>query len=101
MSYGFIAGGSHTCQVPAVVNGVSAAGVTWSASDPSMVVFDPMGGLEMITMQKAGTVDVIAKAGDQCGVSKLTITEFTEDDWAAGNARYNNKIPLPPLLPPD
>ena len=92
--------GMHNFQIPAVVNGftgsASAAAVTWSASDPTMVdlATDPTTGGIMITVQNSGTVDIIASAGTLCGTSTLTITAATPDDWAAGNARYNDGVVL-------
>ena len=87
---------THTYQIPAVVNGIDESVVTWSASDPTMVDLanDPTTGGVMITIQKAGTVDIIASAGSLCGSSTLTITDATADDWAAGNARYNDGVVL-------
>jgi hypothetical protein len=87
---------SHTYQIPAVVNGIDEAVVTWSASDPSMVDLanDPTTMGVMITVRKAGTVNIIASAGTLCGSSTLTITDATADDWAAGNTRYNDGVVL-------
>jgi hypothetical protein len=90
--------GVHTFQLPAVVNGIDPAvvAVQWSATDPSMVAFepDPTTGGVMITMQKAGMVSIIAQAGDLCGIAPLTITSATPDDWMAGSERYNNGVVL-------
>jgi hypothetical protein len=90
--------GMHTFQLPAVVNDIDPTAVTieWSASDPSMVALepDPTTGGVMITMQKAGTVSIIASAGGLCGSSLLTITDATPDDWTAGSDRYNDGVDL-------
>ena len=88
--------GIHTFQVPAIVNGIAASAITWSASNPAMVGLqaDATSGGVLITILKAGTVDIIATAGTVCGMSKLTITEAVNDDWTAGDMRYNNGVVL-------
>ncbi|HEY0464590.1 MAG TPA: hypothetical protein VGC79_10290, partial [Polyangiaceae bacterium] len=99
--------GVHTFQVPAVVNGIDASqiDITWSASDPSMVKLetDPTTGGVMITTRKAGTVSIIASAGNLCGSSLLTITSATATDWTDGSMRYNDGVVinrLPRATPP-
>lgn len=88
--------GVHQFQVPAVVQGLDPTVITWSASDSTMVdlATDPSTGGTLITVQKSGTVDIIASAGTLCGSSTLTITAATSDDWSAGNARYNDGVVL-------
>jgi hypothetical protein len=88
--------GIHTFQVPAIVTGIASSAVTWSSSNPALVGLQPdstTGGV-MITALGAGTVDIIASAGSLCGVSKLTISQAFEDDWTAGDMRYNNGVVL-------
>jgi hypothetical protein len=88
---------THTFQVPAVVTGVSGANVVWSASDMTAVGLqaDPATGGTMITVLKPGTVTINAAIGSSlCGSAQLVVTQATEDDWMAGNARYNNGQPL-------
>jgi hypothetical protein len=86
--------GMHTFQVPAIVDGIAASAITWSASDPSMVGLapDPVTGGVMITTLKPGMVNIIATAGSICGFAPLTISQAEPDDWMAGDARYNNGI---------
>jgi hypothetical protein len=88
--------GIHSFQVPAVVSGVAGSAITWSSSNPALVGLqpDPSTGGVMITALGAGTVDIIASAGSVCGVSKLTITQAVNDDWTAGDMRYNNGVVL-------
>jgi hypothetical protein len=86
--------GTHKFQIPAVVNGVASSAITWSASDSTMVDLAPdsdTGGV-MITVQKSGSVTIIASAGTICGASVLAITAATSDDWQAGNTRYNDGV---------
>jgi hypothetical protein len=94
----FIPGSTtHTFLVPAVVKGVSGANVVWSASDSTAVGFqaDPKTGGTTITILKPGSVQINAQIGtDLCGSAPLTVTSETEDDWTAGNARYNNNVGL-------
>ena len=90
--------GQNTYRIPAIVSGV--ANVMWSASDPSMVDLEPdadSGGV-MITTRAAGKVTITAKAGALSGSSELTITQFTPEDRAAGEMRYNNMIPFPMFM---
>jgi len=44
----------------------------------------------MIKTRKAGTTNIVGKAGNLVGKIPLNITAFTPDDWANGNKRYNN-----------
>jgi hypothetical protein len=88
--------GTHTFQVPAVVDGIAVGAATWAASDPSMVSLtpDPTTGGVMITTEKAGTVTITARAGTLCGSSTLKITATTPADYDVGNARYNDGVVL-------
>src|SRR5580698_1895622 len=84
---------THTFLVPAVVQGVSGTNVKWSESDSTAVMqqADPATGGTTITVLKPGTVTIFANINGQlCGQALLTVTQATEDDWTAGNARYNN-----------
>lgn len=93
--------GVNRFKVPAVVDGINPTALSWSASDPSMVDLqpDPATGGVMITVQKAGKVDIIAHAGGLCGKSVLTITQATADDYKVGSARYTDGIVLRGLPP--
>ncbi len=89
----YIPGSVRSFLVPAVV--VDADGgtqVTWSASDPSAVSFgsDSLTGGVSITVHKAGTFTIHAQTSTQSWSAPLTVTSFTDADWVAGNARYNN-----------
>ena len=81
--------GQHDFKLPAVVTGVKK--VKWSVSDPSIASIETQSdGSAMISVLKAGTVDIIAKAGSITGKAPLTITESQDNEWEAGNQRYNN-----------
>lgn len=86
--------GVHTYQVPAFVDGVDPASVTWGASDPTMVQLVPYVKGIMITTKKAGNVQIIATVTSggttKCGTAPLTITAFTPAEWDLGSMRYNN-----------
>ncbi len=88
--------GTHTFQVPAIVDGVSATKVKWGISDPDIadLAKDTTTGGVMISIKKAGTATIVASAGDLCGSSKLTVTEATTDAWENGNQRYNNGVTI-------
>jgi hypothetical protein len=79
----------HEAKVPAIVEGVRK--VRWSSSDPDIVDIETESdGSAMITIRKAGTVTIKAKAGSLTGEAPLVISEATDAEWEAGNARYNN-----------
>ncbi|MDB5215166.1 MAG: hypothetical protein JWO86_3093 [Myxococcaceae bacterium] len=81
--------GQHDFKIPAVVTGVTK--VNWSVSDPSIASIEKQSdGSAIITVLGAGTVDIIAKAGSVVGKAPLTITESMDNEWEAGNQRYNN-----------
>lgn len=81
--------GQHDFKLPAVVTGVKK--VHWSVSDTSVASIETQSdGSAMISVLKAGTVDIIAKAGSVTGKAPLTITESKDNEWEAGNQRYNN-----------
>jgi hypothetical protein len=81
--------GTHEFKVPAVV--ISSKKVHWSVSDPEIADIDTLSdGSAMITVRKAGNVTVIAKVGSVKGEAPLTIVESKDNEWEAGNQRYNN-----------
>jgi hypothetical protein len=81
--------GQHDFKVPAVVTGVKK--VKWSVSDPEIADIETQSdGSAMITVRQAGNVTIIAKAGSIKGEAPLTITESKDNEWEAGNQRYNN-----------
>lgn len=89
---------SHTFQVPAIVTGGSGS-ATWSASDATAVSFtpDPTSGGTLMTVGAATpSVTITARVGSLCTSAQLNITAAVEADWAAGNARYNNGVPVYP-----
>ena len=88
--------GAHLFKVPATVEGADPGTIKWSASNSAMVdiVTEAAVGGVMISPRASGTVNIIATAGSVCGVSLLTITEATSDDWMVGNMRYNNGVVL-------
>ncbi len=80
--------GTHQFQVPAVVKSVKK--VKWSVSDPEIADIETRSdGSAMITVRKAGTVTIIAKAGALKGEAPLEITASKDDEWNAGSERYN------------
>lgn len=87
--------GVHTFQVPARVDGTTVELSDWTAIPADSVTFDadPEGGGVMITVQRAVPEIVIAaSAGAVGGTAPLFVTEATPEDWALGEARYNNGI---------
>ena len=82
--------GVHRFQVPATVNSIDPAAITWSISDPSIGSLQTNEDGVMITVQKAGTANLIATAGSLCGSAPLTVTAATADHWMVGSARYTS-----------
>jgi hypothetical protein len=87
--------GVHTFAVPARVDGATVELADWTAIPADAVTFDedPEGGGVMITVQRAVPEIVIAvSSGAIGGTAPLFITEATPEDWARGEARYNNGV---------
>jgi hypothetical protein len=84
--------GQHSFKLPAMVEGVG--GIQWSASDPSVVDFEPNsnGSQVMMTTRKAGIVTITARAGNLVGTARLTVTQAPPQLWEDGKDRYNNGI---------
>jgi hypothetical protein len=80
--------GVHRFQVPATVNSIDPSAITWSISDPTLANLQVNADGVMITVQKAGTANIIATAGTLCGSAPLTVTASTTDHWMVGSARY-------------
>jgi hypothetical protein len=96
--------GTHRFQVPATVNGIDAAAVTWSISDPTIASLQTSSDGVMITIQAAGKATIVARAGTLCGTSLLTVTAASADHWTVGSARYTSgqvlTIGTPGMGPP-
>lgn len=90
----------HVFQIPAIANvNDTAASASWSASDPNAVAFtpDPETGGTLITVKSAASAVTITAQVAQCtATTQLHVTAATEADWQAGNARYNNGVPVYP-----
>jgi len=87
---------THTFQVPAIFTGGTGK-ATWSASDPTAVSFQDdltTGGTLMTIKSATPSVTITAQVGTDCGSTTLNVTPATEADWQAGNARYNNNVPI-------
>jgi len=94
MYSGYIPGGKHTFQVPALVGG-SNGSVTWSADSTmvGMMADSERPNEVLITVLSAGNVVINVKSNDnppRCGSSILEVTAATEADWEIGSARYND-----------
>ena len=94
---------THTFAVPVIVNGATGDAVTWRTSDPTAVRIDPdaLTGGVLLTMLSTATassarapVTITANTKSACGTSTLTITPGTTDEWNAGEARYNDGVPV-------
>ena len=86
----------QTFQVPAIVTGGTGTAV-WSASPSSAVSFlTTSTGTTMTVNSATPTVTITAQVGSLCTSTTLGITSAVEADWATGNARYNNNVPIIP-----
>ena len=90
--------GTNTYSIPAIVSGVTD--VKWKADPEDAVDIEPdaMSGGVIITTRKAGVVKITATAGPLSGSSMLNITQYTPEERAMGEMRYNNMIPLPDFM---
>lgn len=81
--------GEHEFKVPFVVK--SSKKVKWSAKPADLVdIENNDDGSAMITTKGDGEVEIFAKIGSSTSKAKLTILKATPEDWAIGDARYNN-----------
>lgn len=61
--------------------------VKWSVSDPNVASIEVQSdGSAMITVNGAGTVDIIAKAGSITGKAPLVVTESKDNDGGGGKS---------------
>ena len=87
--------GVHTFQVPARVDGQIIEPSGWKAIPSSAVMFeaDPEGGGVLITvLEPVAEITIAASAGPVGGKAPLRVTVGTPEDWAMGEARYNNGV---------
>lgn len=80
----------HDSKLPVIVDGKTGADVTFTVADTSIADVEKTADGAMLLIRKAGTTTVVAKAGNETGRAKLTVTAFTAEEWEAGNTRYNN-----------
>jgi hypothetical protein len=86
--------GVHTFQVPAMVNGIDPAKVTWNISNPALAILQPNAEGVMITVQRVGNATILASAGTSCGSASLLVSPASPDDWLIGSNRYNSGVSL-------
>ncbi len=92
---------SHTFQIPAIanLNGVPATAIWTAVPDQGAVRFTPdpaTGGTLVTVLSATPTLKINAQVGSACAQAELQVTAATEADWQAGNARYNNGVPVYP-----
>jgi hypothetical protein len=112
--------GKHTFKVPVHVDGTTVELSGWKAIPASAVSFDPdpsvAGGVTVTVLQAEPEITIAATNGTIGGMAPLRITSGTPEDWAAGEARYNNGVEftlmidfsqivdpnwMPPIPPPN
>jgi cytochrome c553 len=81
----------HEALVPIMFKDTSlrGKGAKFTSSDPSVatVTDNDKGGL--ITVKKDGTTTIRVSLDGETGAAKLTVTKFSEAQWAAGRDRYS------------
>jgi hypothetical protein len=92
---------THTFSIPVIAEGASGTELTWHVSDPSAVSIasDSLTGGVLLTMLSTASnpgapVTVTANTATLCGTATLNITVGTDSDWSAGEARYNDRVPV-------
>lgn len=81
--------GVHDYKLPVKVTGATGD-LTVTTDPPDFVDSEPNTDGVMLTMRKAGATTVLIKdAQGSWGSAKLTITQFTPDQWELGKTRYN------------
>jgi hypothetical protein len=88
-----IEGGRRPFKVPAVVAGLQPD--RWECSDEDAVRFEKDGpnGV-IITTLKAGTFDIIARAGKEWGKATLEVTAASQAQLDMGEQRYDNGVEI-------
>jgi hypothetical protein len=88
--------GVHTFQVPAHIEGATVELSDWQAIPSDAVTFDPDPEVEggvLITVERAvEQITIAASAGAIGGTAALFVTSGTPEQWATGEARYNNGV---------
>lgn len=82
--------GEHTFKVPLKVRVKPAT--DWKCEPAEACQIEPTDDGAMVTIRKSGDIKVTAKSGDKNGVAKISVTQYTPDEWATGQARYNNMV---------
>jgi hypothetical protein len=88
--------GVHTFQVPAHVDGTTVELSGWTAIPATAVTFDAdpetEGGVMITIVEPVEEITIAAAAGPIGGTAPLFVTVATPEDWARGEARYNNGV---------
>jgi hypothetical protein len=88
--------GVHLFQVPAHVDGVTVELSDWQAIPSSAASFDPnpevAGGVLITVHEPAAQITIAASTGTIGGTAALFVTNGTPEEWAVGEARYNNGV---------
>jgi len=98
--------GVHDFKLPIYVDGATVDLSDWSAIPSSAVGFDAdpdLGGVIVTVLEDTPEITIAARSGMIGGTASLHITSATPEQWAAGEARYNNGIEfnLPMITPAD
>lgn len=90
--------GTHPFKIPAIVK-QNVQGVQWSVEPPTAadLTRDATTGSVMIQTRMAGDFKIVATAGKLKGSADLHVTAATPEQWALGEARYQNDVKI--MLP--
>lgn len=87
--------GEHTFQLPAYVDGATVELSDWTAIPSRAVTFDPdpeSGGVIITIVEPVEEITIAASSGMIGGTAPLHVTIATPEEWALGEARYNNGV---------
>jgi len=87
--------GEHQFKVPFYVDGATVELAGWSSIPSDAVTFDAdpdggMGGVIATVVKDVPEITIAARSDTIGGVALLNVTSATPEQWAAGEARYNN-----------
>jgi hypothetical protein len=98
----YVEGGEHEAQLPVQLRDPSlrTKGAKFASSDPTIATVSDTADGATITVKRDGTVNITATLDDVSGAATLTITKFTQAQWALGQARFSkSELAIVPATP--
>ena len=89
--------GAHTYKAPVIAvapggDPITAGGITWTLSDPSLGELKVDNAGVTITAKKSGDTTLTATMGTQTATATLKVYAYTEAQWSEGEHRYTNMV---------